>query len=175
MIPAPAKVRTPWRPRRWVWNTAGVAIALAATVAVLALWTSSSQFEQLVRRRLAAQLQNVTGGRVEIGSYHWRITKLEIQADDVAIHGDEGPGEAPYARIDSLRVHLSILGVFSPRIELRELEIDRPQIHLIFYRDGQTNQPHPATPVASSPLCNRHPFPSAHQPSRGAEWRDRSG
>ena len=40
--------------------------------------------------------------------------------------------------------------MFSPRIELRQVEIERPQIHIIFYRDGETNQPHPAQPAASS-------------------------
>jgi translocation and assembly module TamB len=144
-----AKVRAPRR-RRLLWNTAGVAVAIAGIVAMLALWASSPQFERLVRRRLAAQLQNMTGGRVEIGTYHWRLMKLEAQADGVVIHGDEEPTEAPYARIETLRVHFGILGVFSPRIELRQLEIDRPQIHLIFYRDGETNQPHPSHPVAPS-------------------------
>ena len=138
-----AKVRAPRR-HRLLWNTAGVAVVLAGIVAMLALWASSQQFERLVRRRLAAQLQNMTGGRVEIGAYHWRLATLEAQADGVVIHGDEGPEEAPYARIESLRVHVSILGVFSPRIELRQVEIERPQIHIIFYRDGETNQPHPA-------------------------------
>ena len=118
---------------------------------MLALWASSPQAERLVRRRLAAQLENMTGGRVEIGSFQWRLTTLEMQADGVVIHGDEGPGEAPYARIESLRVHIAILGVFSPHIELRRLEIDQPQVHMIFYRDGATNQPHPARPVTSSP------------------------
>ena len=143
MSAASAKGRAPRR-HRLLWNTAGVAVVLAGIVAMLALWASSPQFERLVRRRLAAQLQNMTGGRVEIGSYHWRLSTLEAQADGVVIHGDEGPGEAPYARIESLRVHVSILGMFSPRIELRQVEIERPQIHIIFYRDGETNQPHPA-------------------------------
>jgi len=148
---AQTKVRAPRSHRRLLWNTAGVAVALAGIVAMLALWASSPQAERLVRRRLAAQLQNMTGGRVEIRSFRWRLMKLEMQADGVVIHGDEGPAEAPYARIESVRAQVSVLGEFSPRIELRQLEIDQPQIHLIFYRDGATNQPHPARPVTSSP------------------------
>ncbi len=144
------KVAAPRRRWRLLWNTAGVAIALAGIVTVLALWASSPQFEELVRRRLATQLQNVTGGRVEIGSYHWRLLRLEAQANNIVIHGDEAPSEAPYARIDSLRVSFSILRALSPRIELRELDVTRPRIHLIFYRDGTTNQPHPAQPKNSS-------------------------
>ncbi|HWE87315.1 MAG TPA: translocation/assembly module TamB domain-containing protein [Terracidiphilus sp.] len=140
----------PRRRRRLLWNTVAVAVATAGIVAALALWVSSSGFENLVRRRLAAQLQNMTGGRVEIGSYHWRLMTLEAQASNVVIHGDESPNEAPYARIDSLRVRISILRMLSPRIELREVDVVHPQIHLIFYRDGATNQPHPALPSSSS-------------------------
>ncbi|HTX77094.1 MAG TPA: translocation/assembly module TamB domain-containing protein [Terracidiphilus sp.] len=150
MSTPPAKTTAPRRRRRLLWNTAGVAIALAGIVAMLALWVSSSGFENLMRRRLAAQLQNMTGGRVEIGSYHWRLMTMEAQFADVVIHGDEAPGEAPYARIDSLHVRAGILGALSPRIELREVDIIHPQIHLIFYRDGTTNQPHPARRSSSS-------------------------
>lgn len=150
MTDKPKKARPKRRRRHVLWNTAGIAVAVIGVVAALALWASSSQFENLVRRRLVAQLQNMTGGRVEIGSYHWRLLALEAQANNVVIHGDEAPNESPYARIDQLHVRVSILGMFTPRIVLRQLDIQRPQVHLIFYRDGATNQPHPARSLAST-------------------------
>lgn len=134
--------------RHILWNTAGVAVALAAIVAVLVLWSNSAQIQNMVRERLAEQVQNVTGGRVEIGSFHWRLLRLEADAENVVIHGDEPAGEAPYASIARLSARFSVLGLVSPRIRilLRDLEIDQPRIHFIIYRDGQTNQPHPARP-----------------------------
>src|SRR5258708_3227181 len=99
------------RRRRWLlWNTAGVAVALIAMVGALLWWAGTDQFQNLVRARLAQQLQAVTGGRVEIGSFHWRLTQLELEAGNVVIHGDEPAGEAPYAHLQSLRVRLSLLG-----------------------------------------------------------------
>ena len=74
------------------------------------------------------------------------LTDLEAEAGGIVIHGLEDPGEAPYAQVESLRVRISILGFFSPRILLRELEVLKPQIHLIVYPDGSTNQPHPKSP-----------------------------
>lgn len=130
--------------RRILWNAAGLAIALAAIVVALYLWSGTRQFQGMVRTRLASQLQSMTGGRVEIGSFQWRLFSLQIDAGNIVIHGDEPAGEAPYARIERLRASFSVLGVFSPRILLRDLEIARPQMHIIFYPDGQTNQPHPA-------------------------------
>ena len=68
---------------------------------------------------------------------------LEAEADGLVIHGLEAPGEAPYAQVERLRVRVSVLGFWSPRILLRDLEILRPQLHLIVYPDGSTNQPQP--------------------------------
>lgn len=129
--------------RRLWWNTAGAAVALAGIVGALVLWANSEQAQNLVRERLVSQIQNVTGGRVEMRSFKWRLMQLEFDARGIVIHGDEEPGEVPYAQVDDLRLKLSLLGLWSPRILLRDLEITRPRIHLIFYPDGATNQPRP--------------------------------
>ena len=148
-MPDPAPVselvaETPPRKSRIRWNLAGLIVSVLAIVAVLALWTTTRQFADMVRSRLAARIQAATGGRVEIGSFAWRPLHLEAQAGHVVIHGDELPSEAPYAQIESLRVQISILGILSPTVRLDDLEIVRPHIHLIFYADGATNQPRPA-------------------------------
>lgn len=132
--------------KRWLWNTAGVAVALLAVTLALVLWGSSPQFERMVRSHLATQIQNATGGRVEIAGFTWRLRGLQAEADGIVIHGDESLQEAPYARIEKLQVGLSVLGFFSPKVQLRDLLIEKPQIHLIIYPDGATNQPHPSTP-----------------------------
>ena len=139
----PVQTAPPRRKRRIVWNAAGLLVALMAIGAALFLWLNSHQFENLVRGRLVAQLQKATGGRVEIGSFHWRLIDLEAEAAGVVIHGLEDPSEAPYAAVEDVRVRISILGMFSPRIVLRDLEVVKPQFHLIVYPDGSTNQPHP--------------------------------
>ena len=125
-------------------GAAAVLLVLAAVAAYLI--ASSAAFENLVRKRLIAQIETVTGGRTEIASFHWHLLYLEAEAGGVVIHGTEDPGEAPYAQIDRLRVQVSILGLFTPHISLRNIEIDRPQLHFIVYRDGSTNQPRPLRP-----------------------------
>jgi len=124
--------------------TAAVLLVLAAVAAYFI--ASSATFENLVRKRIIAQIETATGGRTQIESFHWRLLHLEGEADGVVIHGTEDPGDAPYAQIDRLRVQVSIFGFFTPHISLRNLEIDRPQLHFIVYRDGSTNQPRPLRP-----------------------------
>ncbi len=110
---------------------------------------SSAAFQNLVRKHLVTSIEDLTGGHAEIASFHWRLLHLEAEADGIVIHGLEDAGETPYARIDKLRVRLSILGFISPEVRLRELEISRPVMHFIVYPDGSTNQPHPRKPASS--------------------------
>jgi translocation and assembly module TamB len=130
--------------RRFLWIGCGAIILLALATVGIYLLASSAGFENMVRRRLVAAIESSTGGRVEIASFHWRLLDLDADADGLVIHGREGAGEAPYAQVQRMHVGLSVLGFWSPRILLRDLEIVRPEIHLIVYPDGSTNQPQPA-------------------------------
>jgi translocation and assembly module TamB len=124
-------------------TVAGALVLFAVAAIGLYLWASSAQFENLVRRHLIQEIETATGGRAEIASFRWRLLTLEAEVDGLVIHGLEAPSEAPYARAERLRVQFSILGFFSPRIQLRDLEIFQPQLHLIVYPEGSTNQPQP--------------------------------
>ena len=131
-------------------TVASIAVFLMVLAVSLYFVASSSVFENAVRRRLITQLEELTGGRAEIASFHWRLLHFEAEADGVVIHGLEDPGEAPYARIERMRVVLSLRNLFSPSVRLRSLEIDRPSLHFIVYPNGSTNQPQPRQPRASS-------------------------
>src|SRR4051812_39080777 len=88
-------------------------LAVAIAFAGASVWyLNSSVFEERVRERVIAELERATGGRVELPSFEWHITKLEFVAKDLTIHGSEPPGEAPYAHVDYLKVRLKILSFF---------------------------------------------------------------
>ena len=151
--PPPRGVRS--RLRRFFLRHLPLAVAsIAVLLMVLAISlyfvASSSAFENAVRRRLITSLEEMTGGRAEIASFHWRLLHFEAEADGVVIHGLEDPGEAPYAKIDHLRVVFSLRNLFSPTVRLRSLEIDRPSLHFIVYPNGSTNQPQPRQRHTSS-------------------------
>jgi len=146
--PQPPRRRMRSRLRRFFLRHLPLAVAgLVAIVALLAAGlyfiASSSVFENAVRKRFIVLVEKTTGGRAEIASFHWRLLHLEAEADGLVIHGLEDPGDAPYTRIERLRVVFSLRNLFSPSVRLRSLEIDRPSVHFIVYPDGSTNQPHP--------------------------------
>jgi translocation and assembly module TamB len=141
---APAPRRHPHRVRNLiVFSTLWTVLALVVMGGILAWYASTPSFENRVRRALIAELQKSTGGRVELQKFSWRMTHLEFEADNLTIHGLEGPGQVPYAHIDRLFVRLQILSFFRAKIGMNYLEGDHPVIHLIVYPDGSTNQPKP--------------------------------
>ena len=147
----PERPRHPSRLRRFFLRHLPLSIAvlvLGVVVLTIGLYfvASSASFEGFVRQGLIAQIQQSVGGRVEIKSFHWSLLDLEADAGGLVIHGLEAPGEAPYAQVEHLRVRFSVLGVVSPRVLLRDLDISQPAFHLILYPDGTTNQPHPRRP-----------------------------
>jgi translocation and assembly module TamB len=161
VAPESEKATRPSRLRRFFLrhlplSLAGAAILLAVTLTGLYFVASSASFENFVRRRIVHRLETATGGRVEIASFHWHLLSLEAEAGGLVIHGLEAPGEAPYAQVERVRVRFSVLGFLSPRILLRDLDIVKPQLHLIVYSDGSTNQPQPRKPrKPGEPLLDR--------------------
>ncbi|HTM18000.1 MAG TPA: translocation/assembly module TamB domain-containing protein [Terracidiphilus sp.] len=146
--PLPASRRRYLRPV--LWGGAGLVLLCLIALIGLYFWASSSSFENILRKRVIARIEAATGGRAEIGSFRWSLTKLEADADGLVLHGREAPSETPYARVASLHVAISILDLWSPRILLRQLEAIKPEVHIIRYADGTTNQPHPRVKADSS-------------------------
>ncbi|MBV8437012.1 MAG: translocation/assembly module TamB [Silvibacterium sp.] len=147
--------------RRHWWKAALAILALLAiAIGGLVWYAGTPQLERRVRQEVVYVLESATGGRVELGSFRWRLLHLEFEADNLTIHGLEAPGEAPYAHAQRIFVRVKIISlfrpsIFSPRIGLNYLELDRPAIHLIVYPDGSTNQPHPRVPSKNNePITN---------------------
>ncbi|HXZ80659.1 MAG TPA: translocation/assembly module TamB domain-containing protein [Terriglobales bacterium] len=144
----------PTKKRSWLRRLmiAGVLLLLlVAGAAWLAIsYLRSPAFRIMVQQRVIDQIQALTGGRVEIGALNWNLSRLEVDASNVTIHGLEGPNEVPYAHTDRIRIRLKVLSVLRRRITLRSVDVDRPILHLIVFPDGSTNQPQPKATAAGT-------------------------
>lgn len=135
-------------------SIAALLALMAIAAGTMAWYATTPAFEAKVRERLVATLEKATGGRVELGSFHWRLLRLEFEADDLTIHGLEAPGEAPYAHLDRLFVRAKIISFFQAKVGLNLLEATHPVFHLIVYPDGSTNQPGPKTVSHHGPITD---------------------
>ena len=144
------------RERKLVQLGAGV-LLLALTISA-GWYLTSQRFENWVRRNVIAELESTTGGRVEMGSFHWNLWRLEIDIHDLTVHGLEPAGEAPYAHVDHLLVRLKILSLFSGNFGLRTVIAERPVIHIMVGPDGATNQPMPIVAKKGQPTTMQSLF-----------------
>jgi translocation and assembly module TamB len=133
------------------FTIAGALVLLIITAIGAYFYLSSAYFENVMRGRVVRNLETLTGGRVELESFHWHLLNLEAEIGGLVIHGLESPGEAPYARVNRLHIAISIFDLANPRILLTNLDIEQPQFHLIVYPDGTTNQPHPTRKPKRNP------------------------
>lgn len=130
--------------RRIFWmGSGGVAALVLLAIIALCVWICSPSFENLIRGRLVSKLHNATGGRVTLRAFHWHPFQLQAEVQGLTIRGNEAQFEEPYLQIEALDARFSVLGLWSPRLRLRELVIHQPSAHLIVYADGSTNQPQP--------------------------------
>ncbi len=128
--------------RRKLWKYVLVFVGVVVLVlAGLAWYTTTESFQAMVHRRLVTELETVTGGRVELGSFHTVPFQFQVEVRDLTIHGKEAPGEVPYAHVDRLVAKVKIISVLGAEFGFHSLTLDRPVVHVIFYSDGSTNVP----------------------------------
>ena len=82
----------PRRRRFWKYLLL-VTLAGLLVLASFAWYATTDSFQAMVRRRLVAELERVTGGRVDLGGFHTVPFRLQVEVRDLTVHGREGPGE----------------------------------------------------------------------------------
>jgi translocation and assembly module TamB len=135
--------------RRW-WRflllfLLGVLLGFAG----LAWYASTDSFQAMVRKRMVAELERVTGGRVELAEFHTIPFRLRADIRNLTIHGRESASETPYIHLDRLVADINVISVFDLRFGFHSVVLERPVIHIIVYPDGTTNQPEPAVKKTS--------------------------
>lgn len=133
------------QPARLSWKTAVLGLAAIGVITLLCLgwYVTTNSFQNMVRRRLVAELNRVTGGRAELGTFHTSPLRLRIEVRDVTIHGNEGPGELPLVHIPKLFAQAKIISVLGAELGFHSVVLDHPVIHIISQPDGSTNIPQP--------------------------------
>jgi translocation and assembly module TamB len=135
-----------WRRFRNYLLIAGLAVLLL--LGGLSWYATTDSFQTLVRRRLVAEMERITGGRVDLGAIHTIPFRFQVDIRDLTIHGREAVGEVPYAHVDRVVAHVKLISALESEFGFSSLVLDHPVVHLIFYPDGTTNQPAPKLKLA---------------------------
>ena len=116
----------------------------------LSWYATTDSFQAFVRRHAVAELERITGGRVELGSIHTVPFRFQVEIRELTIHGREPAGEVPYAHVDRMVARVKLISMLEAEFGLSSLVVDRPVLHIVLYSDGTTNQPAPKLKAASS-------------------------
>jgi translocation and assembly module TamB len=136
-----SRAKPRWRGLRNYLLLAGLAGLLL--LGALAWYATTDSFQAFVSRRVVAELERITGGRVDLGGIHTIPFRFQVEIRDLTIHGRETASEVPYAHVDRLIAQVKLISVLAAEFGFSSLVLDRPVVHFVLYADGTTNQPAP--------------------------------
>ena len=123
---------------------------LVALMIAASLVMRSRAFHRYVLATIIEQTQQATGGRVTIGDFAFRLWSLRADVRRIVLHGTEPDPQAPLFRADRLSVSLKLVSVWRRKIDVQEIVIDHPVVHLSIDEQGHTNIPRTQPPPAGT-------------------------
>ncbi len=115
---------------------------------VALIFMSTGWFQHVLEQRVVTGLEDLTGGRVEIGYFRFRPWLFQVTAQKLVIHGSEGPGEAPLISVREVDAGLRPTQLLRRRLRLRSLDTDGIEVHLRTDAQGVTNLPRAGQPAS---------------------------
>jgi len=138
------------RPRRR-WRYLLIAFGAVVVALLAGLWyTTTDSFQAYVRRRMVAELERITGGRAEIGSFHVVPFHMQVEVRDITVHGSEAPNDVPLVHADHLVAQMKVISFLRTEIGFYSLSLDHPVVHIAIAKDGSTNIPAPKVALQSA-------------------------
>ncbi|MFZ0734764.1 MAG: translocation/assembly module TamB domain-containing protein [Candidatus Sulfotelmatobacter sp.] len=126
------------RPRRW-WKYLLLALGVIVLFVSAAIWyTTTNSFQTYVRRRVVKEIERITGGRAEVGSFHIVPFHMQVEIRNVTVHGKEAAWEIPLAHADSLLAQVKVISLLRTEFGFHDVVLDRPVVHIAIGPDGRT-------------------------------------
>jgi translocation and assembly module TamB len=129
-------------PRRRWWKYALIVVGAGLLSLFAALWyIHTDSFQAYVRRRMIEEVERITAGRAEIGSFHVVPFQMQVEVRDITVHGSEGPNEVPLAHADHLIAKVKVVSLLRTEFGFHSVVLDHPVVHVAIAPDGRTNIP----------------------------------
>ncbi|HET8925701.1 MAG TPA: translocation/assembly module TamB domain-containing protein [Candidatus Acidoferrum sp.] len=130
----------------WIIHTPWV-LTVMGILAVIVFFGSGAG-NPLLSRLITHRLETMTGGRVELKALSVQWLAMRTTLKGLVIHGKEPAGTEPLFSAEEVQAGLRIDSIWSRRVSLSELIVQKPHLHIRVDRDGRTNvpaQPHPSS------------------------------
>ncbi|HEY6444484.1 MAG TPA: translocation/assembly module TamB domain-containing protein [Candidatus Acidoferrales bacterium] len=130
---------------------AGALIFIALGVLLVGTLLKSGFVERWVRREIVSRVEQSTGAGIEMGAFHLNVWHLELEIDDLTVHGLEAADMPPLFHADRVDVGVRIISLLGRKVALDELIVERPEVAVWVDRDGRSNVPTPRRRSANRP------------------------
>ena len=129
------------QPRRW-WKYVFVLAGAGLLALGGAVWyVTTDSFQAYVRRRLVAEVERITGGRAQIGSFHVVPFHMQVEVRDITVRGNEAASDIPLAHADHLVAQVKVISLLRTQFGFHSLTLEHPTVHIAIAPDGTTNIP----------------------------------
>ncbi len=127
---------------------------------------------------MVAEVERITGGRAEIGSFHVVPFHRQVEVRNITVHGREGANEIPFVHADRLVAQMKVISFLRTEFGFHSLMLEHPVVHIAVAADGSTNVPAPKVPLPpsqDSPVEQLFALSIDHLAMRNGEllWGDR--
>lgn len=144
-----ARPRRWWKHRWWKYLLITAGVGIAAVVAGLWYITTDS-FQSYVRTRVVAEIERITGGRAEVGTFHIVPFHMQVEVRNITVHGRESATDPPLVHADSLVAQVKVISFLRTEFGFHSLTLEHPVVHIAIGPDGATNVPAPHVPEGPS-------------------------
>src|SRR5262249_25411237 len=103
----------------------------------------SQRFHSFVLAKIQQQASEATGAQVRIQDFALHLSRLGAEAYGITIRGTEPQSALPLAQADQLMIRLKIVSLLRKKVDLSEIVLRHPVVHLLVKKDGSTNLPKP--------------------------------
>jgi translocation and assembly module TamB len=125
--------------RRTLYPVLALALLALAALAI----STTAWFHGVLERQVAAELQSLTGARVEIGQLEFNPFTQQITLGRLVLHGTEQPAGPPLFSARTFAFRLRPISILRRRLMLAALDVNSAEVHLLTHPDGSSNFPGP--------------------------------
>jgi translocation and assembly module TamB len=87
---------------------------------------------------MVKEIERITGGQAEIGSFHVVPFHLQAEIRNITVHGTEAPTEVPLLHADSVVGQVKVISLLRTQFGFQSLTLERPIVHVVIGPDGST-------------------------------------
>ena len=126
-------------------------VVVAALAVSLIVVVENGTADARLKRMAIQEINQITGGRAEIGSFHFHWRGLRVEIGDFTLHGRERESAPPLFHARRILVRARLLSFWNKRVALDEVIVENPAVAVEVDADGQSNLPVPPVRHAARP------------------------